>query len=185
MAAGGAALAHLMAGREEEAAEWFRRSAERYRESWDDAPPESWGRLVGAVKARVLAGDWKGAEADADWALGERWASSPSPIGRYAATLSLLVRGDDVDAARLAESLLAEPDSSFPRPVAAALAGLAARDAKAYERAARAVLASFEAREAFLEDVPVADTVMVLEGLAARRGIAAGLDSPLLPGGRG
>ena len=185
MAAGGVGLASLMAGRADDAVEWFRRSAERYRESWADAPAESWGRLVGAVKARVLAGDWDAAETDADWALGERPASSMSPIGRYAATLSLLVRGDDVEAARLAESLLSEPDSSFPHPVGAALAGLAACDAEAYGRAARAVLESFEAREAFLEDVPVADTVIVLEALAARRGIAAGLESPLLPGGRG
>jgi hypothetical protein len=50
MAAGGAGLARLMQGRRGEAAGWFARSAERYRESFDHAPPESWGRLIGAVK---------------------------------------------------------------------------------------------------------------------------------------
>src|SRR4051794_5376743 len=42
MTAGGAGLARLMQGRDEEATAWFLRSAERYRESWADAPPESW-----------------------------------------------------------------------------------------------------------------------------------------------
>ena len=53
--------------------------------------------------------------------------------------------------------------------------------ARAYRDAAELVLRSFEEREAYLEDVPVADTVLVLEALAERRGLAAGLESPLLP----
>ena len=40
---------------------------------------------------------------------------------------------------------------------------------------------SFEERDAYLEDIPVADTVLVLELLAADRGLAVGLRSPLLP----
>ena len=52
MAATGAGLARLMQGRKAEAAGWFARSAERFRESYPDAPAESWGRLIGAVKAR-------------------------------------------------------------------------------------------------------------------------------------
>jgi hypothetical protein len=43
------------------------------------------------------------------------------------------------------------------------------------------VLESFETREEYLEDLPVADTVLVLQALAQRRGIAAELSSPLLP----
>jgi hypothetical protein len=43
------------------------------------------------------------------------------------------------------------------------------------------VLASFESREAYLEDIPVADTVIVLEALAEPRGIAARPRSDLLP----
>jgi hypothetical protein len=43
------------------------------------------------------------------------------------------------------------------------------------------VLRSFEERDAYLEDVPVADTVLALEALAERRGVAARPRSPLLP----
>ena len=44
------------------------------------------------------------------------------------------------------------------------------------------MLASFEDRDAFLEDVPVADTVLVLDALARERGIALEpLRSALLP----
>jgi hypothetical protein len=56
------------------------------------------------------------------------------------------------------------------------------RDAAAYDEAVRSVLRSFELREAYLEDVPVADTVLVLQSLATERGIEAALESPLLPG---
>jgi len=59
MAAGGAGLARLMEDRSAEAAGWLSRSAERYRQSWDGAPAGSWGRLIGAVKSRILAGDWE------------------------------------------------------------------------------------------------------------------------------
>ncbi len=64
---------------------------------------------------------------------------------------------------------------------AAALAALAARDHEAYADAVGLVLRDFEEREAYLEDVPVADTVLVLEALAEERGLAARLASPLLP----
>ena len=185
MAATGAGLARLMQGRRAEAAGWLARSAERFRESFAGAPPGSWGRLIGAVKARVLAGDWEGAEADARWALAQAPADAESPIGRYAAALAHLVLGEDAAAGDLAEGLRAEPESAFPRPVADALAALAGADAAAYQEAVGEVLASFEEREDYLEDIPVADTVVVLEALAARRGLAAGLRSPLLPEGPG
>ncbi len=61
----------------------------------------------------------------------------------------------------------------FPRDVADALAAAADRDA--YALAIAGVLASFEARSDFLEDVAVADTVLVLQLLAAQRGLAAEL----------
>ena len=44
------------------------------------------------------------------------------------------------------------------------------------------MLESFETRDEYLEDIPVADTVLVLQALAARRELAAELESPLLPG---
>ena len=181
MAAGGAGLARLMQGRGAEAAGWFARSAERYRESWPDAPPASWGRLIGALKSRILAEDWEGAEVDARWALEQDPASGDSPIGAYAAALGRLVLGEDRQAAELAETLRAADQDAFPAPVAEAIAGLAARDAGAYAAGCAAVLDSFEAREVYLEGIPVADTVIVLEALAERRGMATGPESDLLP----
>ena len=179
MAAGGAGLARLMQGRGTEAAGWFARSAERYRESWPDAPPASWGRLIGALKARILAGDWEGAEVDARWALEQDPAAGDSPVGAYAAALAHLILGQDSEAAKLTGTL--GDEEAFPSSVAGAISALARGDAVGYSPAVAAVLRSFEERDAYLEDIPVADTVIVLEGLAERRGMAARLSSELLP----
>jgi hypothetical protein len=179
MAAGGAGLARLMQGRKAESAGWFARSAERYRESYDGAPPGSWGRLIGAIKSRILAGDWDGATEDARWALEQDPAASGSPIGIYAAVLALLTLAEDEQAAATAGGLRGE---EFPEPVADAVTALAGHDHENYAEAARRVLEAFETRDEYLEGVPVADTVIVVEALAARRGFAAGLRSPLLPG---
>ena len=177
-AAGAAGLSALMAGRPD-AGEWFARAAERYRESWEDAPPGSWGRPIGAIKSRLLGGDWEGAAADARWALEAGAAEAESPIGRYAAALAFLVLGEWDDARVHAD--YARTHEAFPSEVADALAFIAAEDVVGYAAAAEDVLESFETREAYLEDVPVADTVLVLQALAARRGMAAELESPLLP----
>ena len=69
----------------------------------------------------------------------------------------------------------------FPNDVGDALAFIAAQDVVGYAYAVESVLESFETRDEYLEDIPVADTVLVLQALAARRGIAAELSSPLLP----
>lgn len=182
MAAGGAALARLMQGRTAEAAGWFTRSAERYRESWPDAPPGSWGRLIGALKSRILAGDWEAAEGDARWALEQDPVAGGSPVGAYAVALARLVLGEDRQAAELAEILRTADEDAFPAPVAEAIAGLSVGDAGTYAAGCAAVLDSFETRDAYLEDIPVADTVIVLEALAERRGMATRPSSPLLPG---
>jgi hypothetical protein len=183
MAATGAGLVRLMQGRRAEAAGWLVRSAERFRESFEHAPSGSWGRPIGAVKARLLAGDAEGARADARWALAQRpeESESGSPIGRYAAVLALLALGEDEAAAPLAEGLRGEAPEVFPGEVADALAALAGGDGEAYADAVVRVLRSFEERDAYLEDVPVADTVLVLEALAEARGLAAHPRSPLLP----
>jgi hypothetical protein len=66
--------------------------------------------------------------------------------------------------------------------VADALAAIARADRAGYERARVAVLRSFEERDAFLEGVPVADTVLVLDALASERGFdPPPLSSDLLP----
>lgn len=178
-ASAGAGLALLMAGRRDEAAGHLIRASERYRESFADAPPGSWGRPIGAMKARLHADDWEGAKADARWALDAGAADADSPIGRYAAALAFLVLGDHERARIHADAIRTRDD--FPSDVGDALAFLAAHDVDGYTLAVEGVLESFEHRDEYLEDIPVADTVLVLQALAARRGFAAELSSPLLP----
>lgn len=178
-AAGGAGLALLMDGRPGDASEWLHRAAERYRESLADAPAGSWGRPIGAMKALVLAGDWAAAEEEARSTVELGAAEAESPIGRYAGSLALLILGRDAEAQPLASSLRGPDD--FPADVADALATLAGSDQVSYVEAVERVLESFERRDEYLEDIPVADTVLVLQALAARRELAADLASALLP----
>jgi hypothetical protein len=178
-AAAGAGLAELMSGNTAAAREWFAAAVERYRESWDGAPPGSWGRPIGMLKARVLADDWDGAVRDAEWTLGLGAASAESPIGRYSGCLALLVLGRDEEARVLADGL--RTHEGFPADVGDALATIAAQDIVGYAEAVESVLDSFERRNEYLEDLPVADTVLVLQKLANRRGMAAQLSSSLLP----
>ena len=178
-AAWAAGLSLRMLGRREEAREWLLRAAETYRESWPDAPAGSWGRPIGALKSRLIAGDLEGAAADARWALDAGAAESGSPIGRYAGALAQLVLGDDGEAAELAGSLRGA--DSIPPVVTDSLAALAARDPAAYEASINKLVADFETRDAYLEDVPVADTVLALQALAAERWIVIALESPVLP----
>jgi hypothetical protein len=179
-AAAGAGLSLVMQGNTENAREWFDRACERYSESWADAPPGSWGRPIGILKARLLAGDRAGAERDARWTLEQNADDAATPIGRYAAALAHAVLAEwetlrvHADALRQAEA--------FPHDVADALAAIASPDPVAYVEAVESVLESFETRDAYLEDLPVADTVLVLQALAESRGIApAELESALLP----
>ena len=160
-----AGLSLLMAGDREEAAKWLRRSAERYRESWDaGGAPNAWGRPLGAMKALLVAGD--DASAAARLALDAGAGDAESPIGRYAGVLALLVLGRDAEGAALAAGL----GDGFPSDVADALAALGRDDAARYHTAVGSVRRSFEERAAFLEDVPVSDTALALDALAAQRG---------------
>jgi hypothetical protein len=178
-AANAAALSLLMAGDRTAAAEWFDRAAVRWRESYADAPPGSWGRPIGSMKARILADDWEGAERDAQWTLDEHAAEAESPIGRYAACLALLVLGRWREARVFADDL--RTHEGFPTEVADAMAFITADDVAGYTVATESVLESFETRTEYLEDIPVADTVLVLQALARRRDIDVELSSPLLP----
>jgi len=171
-----------MLGDTDEAREWFDRAARRWRESFEHAPPGSWGRPIGAIKARLLAGDREAAADEARWALDLGADRAESPIGLYAGALALLVLGRDHDARHVGTALHDRDD--FPEDVADALRMLAAGDdAIGYVNAVESVLESFETRDAYLEDIPVADTVLVLQALAEPRGLAAELSSPLLPAG--
>jgi hypothetical protein len=177
-AAWGAGLCLLMQGAD--ARGWLARAAERWTESYADAPPGSWGRPIGAIKALILADDWAGAEGASRWALAEGAGEAASPIGRYAAALACSVLGDWEQARIHSDAIRIRED--FPHDVGDALAMTAAEDVVGYVEAIESVLESFETREEYLEDVPVADTVLVLQALAARRSMAAELESPLLPG---
>jgi hypothetical protein len=161
-AAAAAALAELMDGHTASARDWFAKAVERYHESYKHAPPGSWGRPIGILKARILAADWEGAERDASWTLDQRPSETDSPIGLYAGCLALLVLGRDTEARVLADGLRTQPD--FPADVGDALAFIAAHETVGY-----------------IEDLPVADTVLVLQALAASRDMAADLSSDLLP----
>jgi hypothetical protein len=165
-AAWAAGLSLLMAGDREGGAEWLQRAAERYRESWEaGAAPDAWGRPIAALKALLIAGE--DATEAARWTLGAGAAEAESAIGRYAGVLALIVLRRDEEAATLAAGL----GDGFPGDVAAALGAVAARDAEAYRSAVAGVRKSFETRDAFLEDLPIADTALALDELAARRGL--------------
>jgi hypothetical protein len=160
-AAWAAGLALLMDGDREGASEWLRRSAERYRESWEvGGATDSWGRPIAVLKALLIAGEEAGEAAE--WTLGLGASSAESAIGRYAGTLALLVLRRNEEAGEVAATF----GGDFPSDVAAALGALAARDRDAYASGAESVRRSFEARDGYLEDVPVADTALALEALS-------------------
>jgi hypothetical protein len=175
-----AGLSAMMLGERAEASAHLRRAAEEYETSWRAAPTGSWGRPIAMLRCHLIAGDDEGARRGADAALAAGAAEASGPIGGYCAALALLVTGQTAEAGDVARRIAAE--GLEPAAVAEALAALASSDAPAFEAARREVLRSFEDRDAFLEDVPVADTVLVLDALARERGLMASpLSSPLLP----
>jgi hypothetical protein len=176
-AAWGAGLSLLMQGRPGEAARWLDRAAALYRHSLVDAEPGSWGRSIGALKARLLAVDRPGVLREARWTLELGALEAESATALYAGVLSLLALGEPAEEASAA--LARRP--GFPAATAAAGAALARGEAGRYRTAVRQVLRSFEERDRYLENVPVADTVLTLQALAAPRDIVVPLASPLLP----
>ena len=175
-------LAAVMLGDDDDARARLRRAADEYRTSWEAAPQASWGRPIAMLRCRLMAHDASGARADAEAAVAAGALEATGPIGGYCAALALLVLGRDEEAAPVARRIVGE--GLDPVSVAHALDALARGDAEAYAQALRAVLASFESRDAFLEDVPVADTVLVLDALADERAMKPEpLSSALLPGG--
>ncbi|HEX2503467.1 MAG TPA: hypothetical protein VHK00_05960 [Miltoncostaeaceae bacterium] len=174
--ADGDAFLAMFDGRRDDAAGHLREAAGLYRSSWEAAPPRSYGRLVAYLKSAVLAGD---AEAGAAWVLGELDGACDSPTSCYALAVAALVEGDNGTAAEAAEAMR-EGGDAFAR-AAEALAAIAAGDAARYRNAVVAIVADFEGRDAHLTGVPVADTALLMEALAGRRGIEARPASPLMP----
>jgi hypothetical protein len=161
----------LLAG--SDALEELRRARDAYLASHAETGPRSWGRIVGALKMAILAGD--GVAAVARRVLAETDAGADSPASAYARALALVCLGEQPDVS----AMLAAGDA-FER-TGRALAAIAAGDAPAYAAAVADVVADFEARDQHLSGVAIADTALVLERLAEQRGIAARPSSSLLP----
>ena len=166
----------LLAGDEVAARDALRAASDRYRASWDVAPPGAFGRLVGMVKAAVLAGEATTAARFVRSAIEE---PPPSPTAAYALAVAALVEGDDELAGRAAE-VMRGGSEAFGR-AADAIAALARGDAGAYAGAVEAIVADFASREDHLTGVAIADTAAMLERLAAPRRLAAAPASPLMP----
>jgi predicted CoA-binding protein len=172
IAADGDAQRALLAGGDARPA--LRRAADRYRASWEAAPPRAFGRLVGYAKASILAG-----EDPAAYVRGQLGDEADSPPAAWALALAALSAGDDELATRAAEGMRAGSDA-FGR-AADAVGALAAGDRDAYRAAVHAIVDDFERRDEHLTGVPIADTALVLERLAERRLLAAHPRSALLP----
>jgi hypothetical protein len=170
----------LLAGDAATASERLRAAAARYRASWELAPPRSFGRLIGMLKALVIAGD--DPRAEAAYVREEVPEDDASPPAWYALAIAALVEGDDGLARRAAAGMRAAGVEPFER-TADAIDALARRDGAAYAAASEAIVADFEGRDEHLTGVPIADTALMLERLAERRGLAAHPSSALLPTG--
>lgn len=169
----------LLEGESEAAGDALREVAELYRRSWELAPPGAFGRLIGVLKAAVLAGGGAPEAAYARGELGHPDGPGGSATESYAIALAAVVSGDDELARRAAGGMRGGGDA-FER-TAEAIDALAARDGQRYAVAVAAIVDDFERRGEHLTGVPFADTAAVLERVAAGRGIAAGIASPLLP----
>jgi hypothetical protein len=169
----------LLAGDRATALESFAQAADLYRRSWEQAPPQAYGRLVGMLKSSILAGQADQAAAYAGGALSDADRVTASPTASYARALAALIAGDDADARRWCKQMASGGDA-FER-AAAAISALAARDDDAYRGALSEIVRDFEERQGHLTGVAIADTGLMLERLAAQRGMSSGIDSALLP----
>lgn len=155
----------------------FRAAAERYRASWEAAGPRAYGRLIGYLKASILWGEGGHAAAYVRSAL---QGGCDSPPACYALALAALVQGDDDAALPSIDGMRAGEDPAFAR-TADALQALVHGDGDAYADAVAAIVADFAAREDHLTGVAFADTAVMLERLAAPRGMAVRPASSVMP----
>lgn len=178
IAAEGEAHAALLADDSDAARTGYARAAEAYRASWALAPPKSYGRLVGLLKASVLGGSAQPAAEEVRSALRDDPDAAGSPVASYVLAVAAVIVGDDGAVPALAEVMVPR-GGAFER-TAGALRALAARDGAAYASAVAAIEADFAARDEHLTGVAIADTAIMLELIARERGLAAELDSPLV-----
>jgi hypothetical protein len=173
----GEAQRHLIDGDVDAARAEFTAASELYRRSWEAAHARAFGRLVGMLKAAVLAG---GGLAEADYARAALAdADRDSATANYARAIAALIASDDVDATACAGAMCAGGEA-FAR-TAEAIAALAAHDQARYATALEAIVRDFERRSEHLTGVAIADTALMLEALASRRGMATAIESPVLP----
>jgi len=165
----------LLAGDAGTAGAAMRAAAGLYRASWDAAPPRSYGRLIGMLKAAVIAEDASEAAAYAREQVGD----ADSPPSHYVLAMAALVTGDD-QSARAAAGGMRAGSPAFGR-AADAIEALADADPGRYAIAVREIVTDFEGRDEHLTGVPIADTALMLERLAESRGLAAHPASALLP----
>lgn len=153
----------LLTGDEAAAADGFAAAADLYRRSWEQAPPRAYGRLIGMLKATILSG--AGLEEAAEYA--QREVPDPdSPPSWYVCGLASAIQGETGAMRNAAEGMRAASDA-FGR-AADALHALAEGDRDALDSTLRAIHADFDAREEHLTGVPIADTAIMFERLAAR-----------------
>ncbi len=167
----------LLEGDDQAARAAFTAAAELYKRSWEVAPPGSYGRLVGMLKSAILAG---GGSDQAEYlraALAD--LQSASPTASYAQAIAAMIAGDDATAKRAAAEMRAGSEAF--RRTADAVVAWSDRDQDSYAAALGEIVRDFEARERHLTGVPIADTGVMLERLAERRGMTAGVNSRLLP----
>ena len=167
----------------------FRAAAERYRASWEAAGPRAYGRLIGLLKSSILWGDGGHAAGYVRTHLGDEFRPpvtasgdlrATSPPACYALALAALAQGDDEAALPAIEGMRAGEDEAFAR-TSDALHALAIGDREAYGAAVQAIVADFAAREVHLTGVAFADTAVMLERLAAPRGMAVRPASSVMP----
>ncbi|MDE3070039.1 MAG: hypothetical protein KGJ43_04860 [Acidobacteriota bacterium] len=168
----------LLEGRRERARERFAAAAAAYRASWELASGTSYGRLVGMLKAAVLAGGGEEEAAYARGAIGD--SDRYSVTAAYVRALACLIAGDDGEACRWTAVMLRSP-GPFSR-AAEAITALARSESSLFQRVLQEIVRDFEARSKHLTGVAIADTALMLEALARRRGMRPiGPASPLVP----
>jgi len=156
-----AAQRALLRGDAARSRELFGAAAQRYRASWEAAPPRSYGRLVGMLKASILAGEGGHDAVYVREALGD---ACDSPASCYALAVAALAQGDDAAALRAVKGMR-EGGDSFTR-AADAIAALARGEGTAYAAAVQAIVDDFASRETHLTGVAIADTAVMLERCA-------------------
>ena len=152
----------LLEGRGDRARPYLAAASEAYLASYPLAQPRSWGRLIGAVKAGVLAGE--GAP-QARRAHGEVAGVADTPASCYLGALCAVILGDREAALVLAPGMRAG-GAAFAR-AADGIEAIARGDAPALDAAIQAIEADFAAREAHLTGVPIADTALMLQTIGA------------------